>query len=60
MMQQLFLETQNLFSETLPDYLLDELKLIPKKAALFLQLDFKRLFFFLVIFTHVQLLFARV
>ena len=35
MMQQLFLETQNLFSETLPDYLLDELKLIPKKAALF-------------------------
>jgi ATP-dependent DNA helicase RecG len=35
MMQQLFLETQNLFSETLPDYLLDELKLISKKAALF-------------------------
>lgn len=35
MMQQLFLETQNLFSETLPDYLLDELKLIPKNAALF-------------------------
>ncbi|MEY4038626.1 MAG: ATP-dependent helicase RecG [Bacteroidota bacterium] len=35
MMQQLFIETQNLFSETLPDYLLDELKLIPKKAALF-------------------------
>ena len=35
MMQQLFLETQNLFSETLPDYLLDQLKLIPKKAALF-------------------------
>ena len=35
MMQQLFLETQNLFSETLPDYLLDELKLIPKKVALF-------------------------
>jgi ATP-dependent DNA helicase RecG len=35
MMQQLFLETQNLFSETLPDYLLNELKLIPKKAALF-------------------------
>jgi ATP-dependent DNA helicase RecG len=35
MMQQLFLETQNLFSETLPDYLLDELNLIPKKVALF-------------------------
>jgi ATP-dependent DNA helicase RecG len=35
MMQQLFLETQNLFSETLPDYLLDELKLVPKKVALF-------------------------
>jgi ATP-dependent DNA helicase RecG len=35
MMQQLFLETQNLFSETLPDYLLDQLKLIPKKTALF-------------------------
>jgi ATP-dependent DNA helicase RecG len=35
MMQQLFIETQNLFSETLPNYLLDELKLIPKKVALF-------------------------
>lgn len=35
MMQQLFLETQALFSETLPPYLLDELKLIPKNAALF-------------------------
>ena len=35
MMQQLFLETQNLFSETLPDYLINELKLISKKAALF-------------------------
>ncbi|MEY4963989.1 MAG: hypothetical protein RLZZ323_1308 [Bacteroidota bacterium] len=35
MMQQLFLETQALFSETLPDYLIDELKLISKKAALF-------------------------
>ncbi|MFQ3173774.1 MAG: ATP-dependent DNA helicase RecG [Flavobacterium sp.] len=35
MMQQLFLETQTLFTETLPDYLIDELKLIPKKAALF-------------------------
>lgn len=35
MMQQLFLETQNLFQETIPNYLLDELKLIPKKEALF-------------------------
>ncbi|HEY4617267.1 MAG TPA: ATP-dependent DNA helicase RecG [Flavobacterium sp.] len=35
MMQQLFLETQNLFTETLPDYLIAELQLIPKKAALF-------------------------
>lgn len=35
MMQQLFLETQANFSETLPDYLLAELKLIPKKVALF-------------------------
>ncbi|CAN1540286.1 RecG RecG-like helicase [Flavobacteriaceae bacterium] len=35
MMQQLFLETQALFSETLPDYLTNELKLIPKNAALF-------------------------
>ena len=35
MMQQLFLETQALFKETLPDYLINELKLIPKKAALF-------------------------
>ena len=35
MMQQLFLETQALFSENLPDYLLEELKLIPKNAALF-------------------------
>jgi ATP-dependent DNA helicase RecG len=35
MMQQLFLETQTLFTETLPDYLIAELKLIPKKAALF-------------------------
>jgi ATP-dependent DNA helicase RecG len=35
MMQQLFLETQALFSENLPNYLLDELKLIPKNAALF-------------------------
>jgi ATP-dependent DNA helicase RecG len=35
MMQQLFLETQNLFSETLPDYLIVNLKLISKKEALF-------------------------
>ena len=35
MMQQLFLETQAKFSETLPDYLTAELKLIPKNAALF-------------------------
>jgi ATP-dependent DNA helicase RecG len=35
MMQQLFLETQALFTETLPDYLIAELKLIPKNAALF-------------------------
>jgi ATP-dependent DNA helicase RecG len=35
LMQQLFLETQALFTETLPDYLIHELKLIPKKAALF-------------------------
>jgi ATP-dependent DNA helicase RecG len=35
MMEQLFIETQNLFVETLPDYLITELKLIPKKSALF-------------------------
>lgn len=35
LMQQLFLETQALFTETLPDYLIGELKLISKKAALF-------------------------
>ena len=35
MIQQLFLETQAKFVETLPAYLLDELKLIPKNAALF-------------------------
>jgi ATP-dependent DNA helicase RecG len=35
MMQQLFLETQAKFAETLPAYLMDELKLIPKNAALF-------------------------
>ena len=34
MMQQLFSETQAQFSETLPHTLLDELKLIPKNAAL--------------------------
>ena len=35
MMQQLFLETQAKFAETMPDYLTGELKLIPKNAALF-------------------------
>ena len=35
MMQQLFLETQALFVETIPGYLLQELKLIPKNTALF-------------------------
>ncbi|MGC4039719.1 MAG: ATP-dependent DNA helicase RecG [Flavobacterium sp.] len=35
MMQQLFVETQAKFAETLPPYLLDELRLIPKNAALF-------------------------
>ncbi|MEO5775312.1 MAG: ATP-dependent DNA helicase RecG [Flavobacterium sp.] len=35
MMQQLFVETQAKFVETLPGYLLEELKLIPKNAALF-------------------------
>jgi ATP-dependent DNA helicase RecG len=35
LMQQSFLETQSLFIETLPDYLINELKLIPKKSALF-------------------------
>ena len=34
MMQQLFLETHTLFTETLPDYLIAELKLISKKDAL--------------------------
>jgi ATP-dependent DNA helicase RecG len=35
MMQQLFIETHNLFTETLPEYLIQELQLIPKNAALF-------------------------
>jgi ATP-dependent DNA helicase RecG len=35
MMQQVFLETQAKFAETLPLYLIEELKLIPKNAALF-------------------------
>ncbi|MCA6423314.1 MAG: ATP-dependent DNA helicase RecG [Flavobacterium sp.] len=35
MMQQVFLETQGNFAETLPQYLIEELKLIPKNAALF-------------------------
>lgn len=34
-MQQLFIETQSLFSETLPEYLMNELKLVSKKEALF-------------------------
>ena len=34
-MQQLFIETQALFSETLPGHLTQELQLIPKNAALF-------------------------
>lgn len=34
-MQQLFIETQAAFKDALPDYLLEELKLIPKNAALF-------------------------
>lgn len=35
LMQQLFLETQALFAETLPQSIIEELKLIPKNAALF-------------------------
>ena len=35
MMQQLFLETSALFAETLPIYLIENLKLISKKEALF-------------------------
>ena len=35
MMQQLFTETQNLFGETLPTYLIAELRLMSKKEALF-------------------------
>ncbi|SEB05111.1 ATP-dependent DNA helicase RecG [Flavobacterium gillisiae] len=35
LMQQLFMETQALFTETLPEYLMQELHLISKKAALF-------------------------
>ncbi len=35
LMQQLFHETQALFSETLPDCLIEELKLISKREALF-------------------------
>lgn len=34
LMQQLFLETHNLFTETLPDYLKNELNLLSKKDAL--------------------------
>lgn len=35
LMQQLFMETQALFQETLPNYLVEELKLVPKNVALF-------------------------
>ena len=35
LMQQLFIETQAKFDETLPLYLCEELKLIPKNAAMF-------------------------
>ena len=35
MMQQLFLETGAIFSETIPNYLITELKLISKNSALF-------------------------
>lgn len=35
LMQQLFQETQTLYGETLPVYLMQELKLMPKKDALF-------------------------
>ncbi|MBF4491118.1 ATP-dependent DNA helicase RecG [Flavobacterium sp. MR2016-29] len=35
LMEQLFIETQALFTETFPPYLIEELKLISKKAALF-------------------------
>ena len=35
MMQQLFVETQTLFSETLPESVIQELQLIPKNEALF-------------------------
>jgi ATP-dependent DNA helicase RecG len=35
MMQQVFVETQANFTETLPLYLIEQLKLIPKNAALF-------------------------
>lgn len=35
MMQQLFVETQALFAETLPESIINELQLIPKKEALF-------------------------
>ncbi|MEX2349973.1 MAG: OB-fold nucleic acid binding domain-containing protein, partial [Flavobacteriaceae bacterium] len=35
LMQQLFLESKNQFAETLPKFLLEELKLVPKNLALF-------------------------
>jgi ATP-dependent DNA helicase RecG len=42
MMQQLFIETQALFIETLPDYLLQELKLISKKSAALFNIHFPK------------------
>ncbi|NBL64164.1 ATP-dependent DNA helicase RecG [Flavobacterium sp. NST-5] len=35
LMQQLFLEANQFFVETLPDYIIEELKLLPKNVALF-------------------------
>ncbi len=35
LMQQLFVEANQFFVETLPDYIIEELKLLPKNAALF-------------------------
>lgn len=35
LMQQLFLEVRSVFTETLPHYLIDELKLLPKNEAVF-------------------------
>jgi ATP-dependent DNA helicase RecG len=67
LMQQLFLETQALFTETLPDYLLQELKLIPRSSviqhsfptsaevlATKFRLIFEELFFYSVAINHEQ------